>query len=143
MKAATNTNLPAGITQEDLAFPKFPKRVTPKWRAENKLLDRLKMYKTERFGWVICSLHIRNAPPDRREMPARFYAISLEGEICRVGLGPHVTQSIIVYVTEGRKHLHKFLELRDKGAASAGTIRDRISTRRANTILRRSDLWSY
>jgi hypothetical protein len=77
----------------------------------------------------------------------RTYAIEVaekpysngEHQIVTVGKGPHITQTITVYVTVNRlKALQPYLDIYQKGLGSAGSIRDRISTRRANTVMRRS-----
>ncbi len=139
--------LPKDIKGTDLAYPKVDhtRKHPGAYYAERRVVDTIEFYRTERFGWVICTLHIRNA--SRRQVArgvdtARFYAIAVaDGQVCTVGLGPHVTDRFTLYVTAARKEaLGKYLQLRDQGQGRAGDIRDRISTRRANTIGRGSFL---
>lgn len=122
--------LPMGLRVADTKYPKQP------------CLYRLTMYEIAQRGttqWAIATLHIRN--PGRRSADtatARTYGIKLNGEIITMGLGPHVKQTITVYVTADRvKVLQPLVDLYLKGAAAANEIRDRVSSRRANTILRR------
>jgi hypothetical protein len=64
----------------------------------------------------------------------------MTGEPVTMGKGPHVLRTVTVYVRNGRKDaLQKFLDLKVQGEAKAGDIRDRISTRRAQTALRRTN----
>lgn len=122
--------LPAGIKETDLTYS---------WRSKDKLVDRFDMYYTERFGWVIPTLFIRKTR--RADRADRTYATTLDGKQCTVGLGPHVLRQVSVYVTEKRsKALQPFLDLKQKGAVDSNSIRDRISTRRAQTVLRRATM---
>ncbi len=145
MTKASKRVLPVGILVSDLSYPKsnYGKDTEAQLNAK-RVIETLEFYKTERFGWVINTLFIRNA--SRRQQgrgvdTQRFYAISVDdGTICTVGLGPHVTDKFTLYVTNARKDaLQKFLDLHQKGLGEAGTIRDRISTKRAQTSLRRND----
>jgi hypothetical protein len=92
------------------------------------------------FGWVVPTLVIRQ-PGRRSSLSAqapRTYATTLDGKPCRVGLGPHVEARVTVYVREGRKAaLQRYVDLQRSGAVQAHEIRDRISTRRAQSALRR------
>ena len=71
----------------------------------------------------------------------RTYAIAVsDGAQVRVGFGPHVKAHHSVYVTEATESwLQKFVDLRGKGSESANDTRDRISTRRLQTSMRRRD----
>lgn len=131
--------LPAGILISDIQCSKN----TADWiYGEN---GNFELWYTERFGWCIPTLHIRN--PGRRHMsgvPARTYGITiadknLDGhQVVTMGLGPHVKARHTVYVTKSRAEaLQKFLDIRMEGLEKAGSIRDRISTRRARTSERR------
>jgi hypothetical protein len=142
-KMTGKSNLPAlpfGLKAPDLAYPKRPKKYD--WRKEQPfdVLHTLTLYETERFGWVVTTLHIRN--PGRRhrsDAQARTYGVTKDGNVVTVGLGPHVKRTLTVYVTRGRAEALKTLvELHERGMADAGSIRDRISSRRAQTTLRRS-----
>jgi len=98
------------------------------------------------WGWCIPTLLIRNAPRRRvswsnQSAPPRTYAIRVDkGEIVRVGLGPHVTERVTIYVRKNRQAaLQKYLDMREKGAEGAGIVRDRISSRRARFALMRHE----
>src|SRR4029077_16922930 len=94
-------------------------------------------------GWAIPTLHIRNA--GRRSHPGatnrRPYAVATEnGKTYRVGLGPHVEETHPVWVKKSRlQALLKFIELKNGGEGSAGQIRDRISSRRAQGQVMRAE----
>lgn len=136
-KSAILKSLPKDFQARDLEWPSYS--------ATDHLEQTLSMYKTERFGWCINVLHIRNA--GRRSLhreTARFYAITLDGQIVTVGLGPHVTAQATIYVRTSRKAaLKKYLDLAVKGEGDALSIRDRISTRRAQGQLHRAAGHSY
>jgi hypothetical protein len=96
----------------------------------------------ERFGWCIPTLLIRKASRGYgygSQQPNRTYAVSIEsGSVCRIGLGPHVKHRLRVWVRKGRTEaLKPLLDLLLQGQENAGIIRDRISSRRAQTALRR------
>lgn len=121
--------LPGKMLKSDLTYPKNSLQNDKK-----RVVHRFQMYHTERFGWVIPTLHIRNA--SRRSAnpnPARTYAIAIRDRaICRVGLGPHVTHVVTVYVRKEREEVLKgFLDIMHEGEVRANEIRDQISTRRA------------
>jgi len=126
--------LPQPLTLRDLKYPD--------WKSKDKAVQpyQFQLYYTERFGWCLPTLHIRNAGRySNNQNPARTYAISVkDGSICRMGLGPHVKQTLTVYVRKSTlKGMQSLLDLQREGAEKANMIRDRISTRRANTTLRR------
>jgi hypothetical protein len=121
--------LPVEIKAKDLKYPK--------WDSDDKMADQFDMWYTERFGWCIPTLFISRA---RRGsgMNDRTYGTTLQGEPVTMGKGPHVLRTVTVYVRNSRKPaLQTFLDLKLNGQAKAGDIRDRISTRRAQTVLRR------
>lgn len=133
--------LPEGILKSDLKFPA--------WKSKNKLLynvanaGRLTFHFTEKFGWVIATLVIGSAKRGSG-LADRTYAVQVEKQasgdhsIVTVGKGPHVLSSIVVYLTEKRlTKLRKYVDIYTAGLGDAGSIRDRISTRRAQTVLRR------
>lgn len=123
--------LPKGILLSDLA-----------WDKDEYSIEQLTMYRTERFGWVITTLHISNG---KRGQPSRSYGIAVkDGGIVTVGNGPHVLDEVRVYVRKSRLgDLQQYLDLHQKGMGNAGEIRDRISTKRARTAQRRSSWGMY
>ena len=124
MKNDIKLELPPGITVEDT-----------KWggSADANVYalgnsGQITFYKTS-LGWVITTLGIANST---RGQAARSYAITLDGAICRVGQGPHVTAQVTIYIKASRvEALKKYTDLYTKGMVAAGTTRDRISSRRA------------
>jgi hypothetical protein len=132
------TKLPTGITAADLKFPK--------WTSSDKLArDKdgngrvFDLWYTSAMGWVIPTLQIARG---KRGYADRTYAVCVNGKgLCRVGQGPHVTEQVTVYVRESRAEaLAKYLTLQEQGAADSHKVRDRISTRRAQGALRRTNL---
>lgn len=123
------TNLPKPLVATDAKYPDFKKG--------DRVVDQFTLYNTARMGWCITTLGISNG---RRGNTARTYAVRIsDGALCRVGNGPHVLQVVTIYVRESRKAaLQSLLDLREKGAADAGTVRDRISSRRAEGALNRA-----
>ncbi|WP_166297120.1 hypothetical protein [Bradyrhizobium sp. 2S1] len=134
---AAPANLPLGLKAADLAYPKRPKKYD--WRKPQPfdVLHTFTLYETERLGWIITTLHIRNpGSRHRSDAQARTYGVTAEGQVVRVGLGPHVKRTLTVYVTRARAEaLQKLVDLHERGLADAGSIRDRISTRRAQPRL--------
>lgn len=96
---------------------------------------RLLMHYVTGRGWVIATLHISRS----RTAADRTYGIEIgSGGIVTVGNGPHIVETIEVLLKRNRvPALQKYLDLYNKGMVDANTIRDRISTRRANTVMRR------
>ena len=103
-------------------------------------LSSLTFYKTDRFGWVLTTLGIRNAGRSATNNTARSYGVSIDTEsVVTVGHGPHVTANVTVYLTSKNvARLATYVKLWLKGLSEASSIRDRISTRRAQGALRRS-----
>lgn len=132
---AKDIQLPDEIQARDLEYPSWESR---KNNDDNRIVEQFEMWFTERFGWCIPTLFISKA---RRGsgMNDRSYGIALDGTVVTIGKGPHVLKTVTVYVRQRRlEKLQKFLDLKKTGEGKAGDIRDRISTRRANTILNRS-----
>jgi hypothetical protein len=125
--------LPAPVTQEDLTRPADWKELV-----EDFEKSQFEMWYVPSFGWVIPTLLIRRS--QRADRSNRTYAKAVsDGRICRVGLGPHVTAQVTVYVRKVRAvALQALLDLKFQGEIDSNTIRDRISSRRAQTMLRRS-----
>jgi len=134
MKNANDIDLPKGILASDLKYPKWDAPESERYATQFEL------WYTERFGWCIPTLFISKA---RRgsNVNDRTYGISVTGQIVTMGKGPHVLKTVMVYVKKSRQDaLKSFLDLKTKGEAEAGQIRDRISTRRAQGALYRSNL---
>lgn len=115
------TSPPEGTVKEDFIQPNFDDK--------DKAVKTLKLLKTSRFGWVISTLPISKGKAGRSD---RTYGITMNGTVVRVGNGPHVEDEGKLYVRKSRENaLKKFTDLYDKGMSTAGDIRDRISSRRA------------
>jgi len=101
----------------------------------------LTFYKTARFGWCVATLPISRG---KNGWTDRTYAIAENGAICTVGNGPHVLAKITVYLRKSRVDaLRKWIDLYNTGLGNAGMIRDRRSTRRAQTSLARArNFWA-
>jgi hypothetical protein len=84
--------------------------------------------------WVVTTLPISGGNPPRT------YGIGVDdGKVYTVGRGPHVKAVVQLWVRKGNwDRVKKYVELWKKGMADAGAIRDRISSRRSQGILRRS-----
>jgi hypothetical protein len=123
--------LPAGVDWSDLEYDYK--------RRDRYVMDHLgcresfEIWNTERFGWCIPVLLIRNASRRARARGVecdRYYAISLDGQLCTIGHGPHVKARHTVYVLKSKlAKLQKYLDLRAKGSEQANTARDIRSTR--------------
>jgi len=137
--------LPHGIVAADLKYPKHDAGDgLVRSSYERSTFD---IWYTERMGWVIPTLRISNG----NAYGERTYAVAIgksaerarddveRGAVVRVGAGPHVLAKHTVYIRQSRADaLTPFIELRDAGAGDAGEVRDRISTRRAQSALIRS-----
>lgn len=102
----------------------------------------LTFYRTKGLGWVLTTLHISN--PSRRQSAAtvaRTYGIGVkDSKVYTVGRGPHVEDTVEIYVTRTNlERLRVYVELWKKGMADASSIRDRISSRRAQGQLHRQN----
>lgn len=111
------------------------------------LYNPLLFYHVTGMGWVLTTLQISRARG--RQATDRYYGIRCDNEqVVRVGKGPHVTKEVTVYLSPVNfERLKKYIVLFQKGAGRAGTIRDRISSRRAEGQERRANgerswLWS-
>lgn len=127
--------LPKSIKASDLKHPKHYKDLfqTEDYR------DSFELWYSEGFGWCIPTLLIGRS---RRAIQSysggeRTYAVRVsDGGTVRIGNGPHIKSRVTVYLRKSRKAaLQKFLDLMGKGAARAGQIRDRISTRRMRSSM--------
>lgn len=136
------SKLPPNVTAADLKYPEMGHSL-PYEKYKELGLERndLTFYETKAFGWVLCTLHISNA--SRRQAAGttdRSYAIGVaDGKVYRVGRGPHVLNTATVYLSvDNLDRLMPYVELYRKGLEAAGSIRDRISSRRAQGQLHRA-----
>jgi hypothetical protein len=124
--------LPLDVRASDL--------VRPEYDAKDALVHdvgeygTLTFYNTTAFGWCIATLQIKKSR--RSGTPDRTYAARCsDGALVRIGLGPHVTRQIVVYVRESRRAaLQRYVELYTAGQDRANAVRDRISSRRAQGV---------
>lgn len=151
MTTKTATGLPAlpdGILKSDINA-RIGDRLGRLTTAERKKLHTLpwedrafELWFVRSFGWCIPTLLISH--PGRRAAhgtPARTYAVRVsDGQTVRIGCGPHVTNITRIVVRPDRIDvLKKYIDLRRSGAADAGTVRDRISSRRAQGVIERAN----
>jgi hypothetical protein len=136
-----NHPLPADIEFDDLFYPAYGDsdslNEVDQSDYQTQRLISFELLKTERFGWVIPTLFISKT---KTQSANRTYATSLDGKQCRVGNGPHILATLVVYVTKKNKQrlANKYLKLITDGMVSANETRDIISTRRMNGALRRN-----
>lgn len=117
-----------GIIKSDLKYPSFDNYNDRAHNLGNH--GQLTFIHTERFGWVIATLPISKN---------RTYGVSVENGAI-VSTNTDYSTDVTLYLRKSRmESLQKFVDLYDKGMGSANNIRDRISTRRANTVLRRAN----
>ncbi len=138
MKTELNQKLPNGILKSDLKYATFEETKELDWEDRS-----FELWNVKGIGWVIPTLSIRKNR--RNDYGDRTYAIGVsDKKIYTCGFGPHVLERITVWVRDSRLNsLQMYLDLRREGMEKAGMIRDRMSTRRANTIMRRTLLNSY
>ena len=134
-------DLPPDVLPGDCEYPKYNPAAK---RLPDDTPMSLTFYKTERLGWVLTTLHISNPSRSQRGRgvdAARTYGIGVsDSKVYTVGRGPHVTAEVTVYLTaDNIGRLTRYLELYRKGLADASSIRDRISSRRAQGQLYRSE----
>lgn len=137
-KPAPKLDLPPGIEPADLEWgPGIP------YAERGDIPYELLFYRTERFGWVLCTLIIGGAGKGATSSTARYYAIEVATEkLCRVGHGPHVlAECRVLPSAKNKERLARYFELHRKGMADAGDTRDGISTKRARTAMRRRGLF--
>lgn len=127
--------LPEGILKSDLDFPDWKKDGLAHDQGDSGQLTFYEVDGRESHFWCMATLLIAKS----RKFADRFYAIRLDGQIVRVGRGPHVKQELTVYIKKSRvKALQKYLDLHKKGLTEANQIRDRIGSRRAQGQLHRA-----
>ena len=130
--AVKTIKLPPDILETDLQRPAWDAKdnqalVEGRYGKEHAEFE---LWYTEKMGWCIPTLLIGRARS--ANTTDRTYATTLDGKPVRIGKGPHVLRTVTVYVRVSRLAvLQKYLDTRTAGAATAGQIRDRISSRRA------------
>jgi hypothetical protein len=131
MKTKTSTTLPPDILVSDL---KYSKDVD--WKlGDGGVLTFYYVDGRRANKWYIATLRIGSG----RQYADRTYAIDLNGHVARIGKGPHVKETIRVYIRKQRLNaLQKYLDLYQQGLNDASQIRDRISSRRAQGQLERA-----
>lgn len=131
--------LPFNLLKSDLDYPKYKSHATKKQYEEQRVAHTIRLYDVTGIGWVVATLKISNGGRSVDNSAARTYAVDSNGKVWRVGKGPHVLQTVTAYVTNARlKNLSPLVELYTKGSMDANVIRDRISSRRAQGALYRS-----
>ena len=122
---AKSETLPMGILKSDT--------VRPKWDDEDQTdctqgaYGEITMYKTARFGWCISTLLISRG---KNGQPDRSYGINMQEQGVRIGNGPHVTETMTVYLRRSRvPALKPLIDLYVKGLVQANSSRDRRSSR--------------
>jgi hypothetical protein len=141
-KTAAVADLPPDVRASDLEFAKEGDGLS--WDERKTLPEgaqyELTFYQVKNRGWVLTTLLIGKAGRRRAGREDRTYGIEVATEqIVRVGFGPHVTKTVSVRFKKSNiERLRKYIDLWLKGMESAGNIRDRISTRRAQGQLYRA-----
>lgn len=135
------SDLPPDIHEDDLKYPEWKERPTTE-QLEPLGLPKdgtwpgcLTFYRVPGGpGWVLTTLHISN-PSSRAKAgtTARSYGIGVkDSKVYTVGRGPHVDKEVTVFLSAANvARLAKYVALWQEGMEAAGTIRDRISSRRA------------
>lgn len=117
---------PLGITAADLKIPSYDGEDRVDYNQGNS--GQLTLHKTERFGWCVTTLFISRG---KRGNPDRSYGMQLEGDqVVSIGNGPHVTETITVYLRKSRiEALKPLIDKYVEGLQRANAIRDRRSSR--------------
>jgi hypothetical protein len=124
------SKLPEGILKSDM-----------KWSSKDQLTDAQR--ESLRIGWndtmelweisetwVIPTLLISKSRRGSGYQD-RTYAAGIDGKYYRVGKGPHILQTVRIYIKQSNyKRLKKYIDLMLDGQVRANETRDRISTRR-------------
>jgi hypothetical protein len=131
----TKPTLPEGILPIDLERPKYDAKDGMVYSINN---GSFTLHNTTRMGWCVATLHISRG---KRGQPDRTYGARLtDGSTVTIGNGPHVLETIEVYVRKSRvKALQHLIDTHTKGMTNAGMIRDRIGSRRAQGQLMRAE----
>lgn len=132
--------LPESIKVADLLEISWSKRATDAQLSQYTARfssSEFEMWYTESFGWCSPTLSINNR---NRCGSYRTYAVRLkDNALVRIGNGPHVLAKVTVRLSKSnaKRILTRYIDTLAQGAEKAHETRDRISTRRANTALRR------
>jgi hypothetical protein len=137
-KVTTKHALPKGMVAGDLQSPPWNEAMR-----DIPYEDRqFEMWYTTGFGWCIPTLSISSSGyrSGRTGSQRRTYAVTVDGgKVVRIGAGPHVLEIVLVHNRPSRRAaLQPFLDLRTKGSADAGQVRDRISSRRVQGQMERA-----
>ncbi len=141
-QSAPQTDMPPDVTEADLKHPTSDDYI-PYGKQQEYGLEHcgtsLTFYRTPAFGWVLRTLEISRAR--KAGQTDRYYGITVnDGQSVRVGRGPHVTKEITIHFTTANiERLKPYVELWTRGMTMAGSIRDRISSRRAEGQERRAN----
>lgn len=119
--------LPTGVSEKDALYPSNKgKDVADYTLGQHGVLN---LYYTEAVGWCVTTLPIGGKTS---QYPDRTYAISIKDKkSVRIGGGPHVTRVVTIYLRKDNKAHKALADLYLEGMTRAGTIRDRIGSRRA------------
>lgn len=132
--------LPAGIKQSDLQMKSWKDMAYDSdGNGNNTNHFELWLVKDIKEGltWFIPTLLI--SKNNRNSYGSRTYAVDLSGRLCRIGKGPHVVQTLTVYLKKNNIiRLQKYLDLKKNGSEKSNQVRDRISSRRAEGQLHRA-----
>lgn len=113
--------LPDGVTKDDIKYPSYKSKVKRLYQQDFEL------WYASQLGWCIPTLLI--ARGGSSGISNRTYATTMKGQGCRIGMGPHITAKVQVYVTaKNVERLKPLLDLKAKGEVEANTCRDRRST---------------
>lgn len=91
----------------------------------------IKLWHVTGWGWCIPVLLIKSAGRRNPNVVDRNYAVMVEsGELVRVGLGPHIDETVLVHVNKTNfKRLTPLIDVMIKGKVLAHQARDQRSTR--------------
>jgi len=131
-------DLPEGIKKSDLKYPADYKNYARIDMGKGYEESSFELWLTQGFGWVLPTLQIGGS--GRAFGTRRTYGITLKDKkLVSVGRGPHVLKTITVHLTKDNlERVKPYIELYTKGMQEAGSYRDSLSSRRANSRMRRS-----
>lgn len=113
-----------------ILFPNEPGRIA----GDRSEFIEIQAWKTERFGWCFPTLLIKHAGRNSKQSTDRTYAVTTRGELVRIGHGPHIQQTLEIYVKIDRLSVFTpVIELIRKGEIKAHERRDDLSSKRANS----------
>lgn len=129
--------LPEGVLKSDLtAEADYDNSRADQLQESVGTSARFELWYIERLGWCVPTLSINNR---MRADSHRTYGVCLkDGSLVTMGQGPHVLAKLEVMVNKGNaQRLGAIIDRIAQGAVKAHVCRDRISTRRVNSIARR------